>query len=57
MTDQQEMLVWIMALKPFGFLLILLLIYPARLAVMRFMPESKIKRLLLFRVTNGNDRR
>ncbi len=53
MTDQQELIVWTMLLKPFGFLLILLLVYPARLAVIRFMPEGKLKRLLLFRVTDN----
>lgn len=57
MTDQQELIVWMMVLKPFGFLLILLLLYPFRLAVIHFVPEGKLKRLLLFRVGGHDDSR
>ena len=50
------MMVWILVLKPLGAIPILLLIYPFKWAVIRFMPDNKLKRLLLFRV-GGSDYR
>lgn len=54
MTDQQELIAWTMLLRPLGLLLILLALYPVRLAVIKFMPEGKLKRLLLFRVGDSH---
>lgn len=42
---------WAILLRPlFLFLLTALILYPARLAVMKWWPEGKLKRLLLRRV-------
>lgn len=41
---------WAVILKPiFLFLLVALVLYPIRRAVMRWFPEGKVKRLLLWR--------
>jgi hypothetical protein len=40
-------------LKPLFFLLVCgLILYPARRAVMRWLPAGRLKRLLLFRLTD-----
>jgi hypothetical protein len=42
---------WALVLKPLFFMLVVgLILYPARRAVMRWLPEGKLKRLLLRRV-------
>lgn len=41
---------WAIALKPVFLFALLLMAYPGRLAVRRWMPEGKVKRALLFRV-------
>lgn len=42
---------WAIVLKPLVFFILAgLVLYPARRAVMRWLPEGKLKRLLLFRV-------
>jgi hypothetical protein len=48
---------WLLAiaLRPFGALLLFgLICLPARLAVQRWMPEGKVKRLLLSRIGKPN---
>lgn len=47
-----------MLLKPFVALVILgLICLPARLAVMRWIPEGRLKRILLFHVSHTGTRR
>lgn len=42
---------WATLLRPVAlFVLAVVVLYPARRAVMRWVPEGKLKRLLLFRV-------
>jgi hypothetical protein len=41
---------WALVLKPLFFMLVCaLILYPARRAVMRWLPEGRLKRILLFR--------
>lgn len=43
---------WALVLKPlFFFVLMATVLYPARRAVMRWMPDGKLKRLLLHRIS------
>lgn len=45
-------------LKPFVmFVLAALVLYPARRAVMRYWPEGRVKRVLLFRVSDPDSYR
>jgi hypothetical protein len=51
---------WLLAavLKPFVlFLLAFCVLYPARRAVMRYWPEGRVKRVLLFRVSEADSYR
>jgi hypothetical protein len=51
---------WLLAavLKPFVlFLLAVCVLYPARRAVMRYWPEGRLKRVLLFRVSEADSYR
>jgi hypothetical protein len=55
MTDQQELIALTMLFKPIGFLLLLALIYPFKWAATK-LPDGKLRRVLLFRITNRHDR-
>jgi hypothetical protein len=51
---------WLLAViaKPFVmFLLAVAVLYPARRAVMRYWPEGRVKRVLLFRVSDADSYR
>ena len=50
MSDQQELLAWIMVLRPFGLLLILAALYPIKVLIQRKLPDGKLRRLLLYRL-------
>lgn len=54
MTDQQELIVWFAILKPWGAVVVLALIYPIKWAVIKYLPEGRLKRLLLFRVGDND---
>lgn len=42
---------WAVLLKPFAFLVLaVLVLIPARMAAQRFIPEGKLKRILLWRI-------
>ncbi len=49
----QSQIALTMLLKPLGFLLLLGIAYPFRIWTQRFLPEGRIKRLLLRRINNG----
>ena len=55
MSDQQWLIALTMFLKPLGFLFLLLLAYPFKRMAMA-LPDGKLKRLLLFRIGDRNNR-
>lgn len=56
MTDQQELIVLTMLFKPLGLLLILLIALPFKLAAQR-LPDGRLRRFLLFRVSDSSNYR
>ena len=54
MTPQQEVIALTMLLKPLGFLLLLLIAYPFKRMAMS-LPEGRLRRFLLFRVSGNRD--
>jgi len=57
MTPEQQSFFWAILLKPFAFLAFAAFFLGIRFAVIKYMPEGKLKRLFLIRVNQRWHRR